>query len=113
VVLDQVQDNRELLHEIGQILLEEFPRQLQDLTACVERRDTEAVRRRAHQMKGAAANLGAEETVAAAFALEKAGHAGELSQLDALLGRIHLAWSRLEPELKRVIADCAADGSEL
>jgi PAS domain S-box-containing protein len=113
MVLDQVQGNRELLHEIAQILLEEFPGQLQDLTASAARGDAEAVRRRAHQMKGAAANLGAEEAVAAALALERAGHAGEVASFAPLLERMSAAWSRLEPTLRQVITDCAVDASAL
>ena len=105
VVLDQVQGNVELLREIAAILLEDFPKQLEELEQAVRRGDGQAVRRRAHQMKGAAANLGAHETVAAALELERAGQENDAGSFARMAERLSAAWARLEPELRRVIVE--------
>lgn len=46
------------------------------------------VRSQAHTLKGAAGNVGAEMLQAAAYALEKAGQAGDQAQFVDLIARI-------------------------
>ncbi|HQP39647.1 MAG TPA: Hpt domain-containing protein [Polyangiaceae bacterium] len=109
LVLDQVQGNLVLLREIAGIVLDDFPRQLGQLEEAAQRRDAEGVRQRAHQMKGAVANFGARETVQAAQALERAGQRGEVAEFDGHVALVKLAWSKLEPELRRVVAEIDSD----
>ena len=60
-------------------------------------------------MKGAVANFGARETVQAAQALERAGQRGEVAEFDGHVALVKLAWSKLEPELRRVVAEIDSD----
>lgn len=56
---------------------EMVPQFLNTIQKAVEKKDTDSLDRTAHQMKGAAANLGILSISSAAFALEKIGKSGD------------------------------------
>ena len=78
--LERLGGDEDLLRELCQIFLEESPKLLEKLRDAVFSKDTEAVRRAAHGLKGELGYLGATKAVQAASELEDMGHANNLSR---------------------------------
>ena len=90
----------ELLHEIAQIFLKDYPRALAEMRDASGRGDVHGVERSAHGLKGAAANFGARPVVDAAQAIEQMGHQQDLSGFSAALGALEQALSTFKEELQ-------------
>lgn len=71
-LVSQFMDNSTLCKEIIGVMLEELPIQLTHLTQALESGDVTRAHRTAHSLKGAAANIGANELQRAAKQLEMA-----------------------------------------
>jgi signal transduction histidine kinase/CheY-like chemotaxis protein len=97
--LDRVGGDRELLREIAGVFLDSYPGQLAELRDAVARRDSRAVQRAAHGLKGAVGNFGARAAAAAAERLELMGRAQDLAGAEAALGELSEALTRLGPAL--------------
>jgi len=81
----------ELLRELADLFLAEYPSQLAALSSAVERADTEEVDRAAHMLKGSVANFGAAAAVNRLLELERAGRKCDLAGCGpALAERVHL-----------------------
>src|SRR5258708_33578085 len=100
--LSRVGGDGELLHEIAQLFLEDYPRSLAELREAAGRGDARIVERAAHGLKGAAANFGARSVVDAALAIEKMGHQQDLSGFSAALGALEQTLSNFKPELEEL-----------
>jgi PAS domain S-box-containing protein len=72
-----------LLHRLADVFREDCPHMLAEIQKALRTRNAEAVARAAHAFKGAAANFGADDVVAAAKRVEAAGREGNLSQAKA------------------------------
>jgi HPt (histidine-containing phosphotransfer) domain-containing protein len=93
-----------LLHRLSEVFLEDCPRMLADIQKALWAGNAEAVARAAHAFKGAAANFGTGDVVAAAKRVEVAGREGDL-------GRAKAACTELEKALPAFIRALAAIGS--
>ena len=72
----------------------------------IAHRDLEVLTRQAHRLKGASGNLRADEVFGLAKLLEEQSRAGaEAAVLEQTLHNLEVAWGRLEPELKNLIAE--------
>ncbi|MEQ1883504.1 MAG: Hpt domain-containing protein [Bryobacteraceae bacterium] len=100
--LVRVGGDKELLHEIAQIFLEDYPKSLADLRDAGTRGDANRVERTAHGLKGAAANFGAQPVVDAALTLEKMGRQHDLSGFTAALGALERTLSQFKHELEEL-----------
>jgi two-component system, sensor histidine kinase and response regulator len=96
--LDRMGGDEELLRELCQIFLEESPKLLQKLQQAIADRDSEAMTRVAHSLKGELGYLSAAAATQAAGELEDMGHENNLSRavealvvLERELAAIHLA----------------------
>ena len=101
VLLNLLDGDREAVGEIVAEYAGDAPRQVAALREAVEAGDAEAVRRHAHTLKGASANVGAEALRAAAYEVEKAGAAGDLDAALDLTGRVEEELERLQEHLAR------------
>ena len=101
--MEQVGDDKDLLRELVDIYVGEYPAQLQSLEEAVGNNDAEAVRETAHSIKGAVGNFGAGLAVQAALNLENIGKSGYLSAAADALAALKLELDRLERELKDVV----------
>src|SRR6516165_8764976 len=72
-ILARVGGDRELLAEISRLFVEDAPRHLERIDRALAVSDSEALRRAAHGLKGAAANFDADAVVDAARELEEIG----------------------------------------
>ena len=100
--LERVGGDTELLHEIAQIFLEDYPRSLSELRDAAGQGDAHRVERTAHGLKGAAANFGAQPVVDAALALENMGRGGDLSGFSAALAALEQTLGRFKSELEEL-----------
>jgi two-component system sensor histidine kinase/response regulator len=100
LALARVGGDAELLKEIGELFLEEYPRALADLRKAVDSGDADGVERAAHGLKGSVANFGAQTVVEAATMLEEMGRGHRLEEVEQVLRTLDLALAALRPELE-------------
>jgi signal transduction histidine kinase/DNA-binding response OmpR family regulator len=96
-VLARVGGDRELLAEISRLFVDDAPQHLQRIRAALDARDSEALRRAAHSLKGAAANFDAEGVVSVARTFELMGRDGKFDGDEGL-------WKELSIETERLIS---------
>ena len=94
--------DKEFLKEILQEFIADLPQQLEVLETAVSNTDAEALAKQAHTLKGASANLAADEMSAAALKLEQMGKNGRL----AIENKYN--WSKEERKLLRLYEDLVA-----
>ena len=92
--------DEELVGVIIEGFLEDMPLQIKELRDLVE--DGKAVRagEQAHKIKGAAATVGGEALRKVAFAMERAGLAGDMGQLQSLMPEVEMEFSRLKTAIR-------------
>ncbi len=100
--LARVGGDLELLKEIGELFLDEYPRALDDIRAAMAASDAQRLERAAHGLKGSVANFGARAAVDAAFQLEQFGKAGKLDQVPPALSALERALTCLHAELSSI-----------
>jgi HPt (histidine-containing phosphotransfer) domain-containing protein len=99
VALERVGGDSELLQEMAQLFLQEYPSQLEAVRAAVRERDAKALERSAHSLKGSVGNFGAAAAQDAALRLEMLGRRGELVEVDQALVHLEVVLDLLEPEM--------------
>ena len=102
VVLERLGGDEELLHEVAQIFLEEYPSLMAEMREAAQAGDAHRLERAAHSLKGSIANFGAESAVQAALTVEKIGRSGEMGgavdafeELAALMNQLHPCFEQL------------------
>ena len=98
-LLERVEGDEELLVEMIHLFLEDAPRLMAAMRAALDHGDMPVLERSAHSMKGAAGNLSAHVTVAAAAQLEKDAKNGEVESSGVSLQALEGAVDRLLPVL--------------
>jgi CheY-like chemotaxis protein len=98
--LEQTQDDRELLMEIIDLFLDELPRLTTLLRDALARRDSHALERAAHKLKGSVASFGARRAYDAALRLEVIGREDRLADADAALAELEGETARLRTALE-------------
>jgi HPt (histidine-containing phosphotransfer) domain-containing protein len=71
-LLDRIDNDRQLFDELVAVFLDDTETRLAAIKIAIERGDHEALRRAAHAIKGAAANVGARRVFSTAACLEAA-----------------------------------------
>ena len=102
LAISRVGGDAELLKELGQLFIEEYPRLLAELRDAHRRGDAQEVERAAHSLKGSAVNFGARRAVDAAARIEQLGRDGTLDSVAELLGTLDLALLALHAELAQL-----------
>jgi HPt (histidine-containing phosphotransfer) domain-containing protein len=97
MALDRVGGDEDLLKELVELFLVEYPQLLQQIEQGVNEANAGLVERSAHSLKGSLSTIGAEIAANSALALELMGRtrnldgAGErLAELQSSVGRLHL-----------------------
>jgi PAS domain S-box-containing protein len=101
MALERVGGDRQLLHELVEICLENMPSWLGDVRSALSAHDAVRLRRAAHSIKGAVASIGGNAAVTAAARLEERGRAALLDGAGPDLLALEQALSRLESVLRR------------
>lgn len=90
--MNQVDGDMELFREIAGIFIEDSKKQLKEINQAITSRDTKALERAAHTLKGAVGNFAAKGAFEAALKLEMIGREGDLTSAET-------AYSVLEREI--------------
>lgn len=102
LALERVGGDRELLEEVAQLFLEDYPNSVAEIEVALAAGDPRGVERGAHTLKGAVSNFGADSVVETAFALEMAGRRGDLTTAPEDFIRLNARLSALHQELASI-----------
>lgn len=100
LALSRVGGDRDLLREVVELFLNDYPDVLEKIRAAVSRRDAGALEQHAHSLKGSVSTFGAQWAFDAALALERKGRSGDLSGIEEGLGQLEYALGTLRPDLE-------------
>lgn len=104
LALDRVGGDEDLLREVAQIYLAEYPALLTEIRSAVKHGDAESLQRASHTLKGSLATLGAEAGANIAFQLEISGRNGALQSADQDLRLLEAELVRVDSEISAMIA---------
>jgi CheY-like chemotaxis protein/HPt (histidine-containing phosphotransfer) domain-containing protein len=103
-LLAQVGDDVELLRDIVNLFIEDYPRGLSQIRDAVARKDGQMLERAAHALRGAISNFHAKSVVEAARRLEDMGRAGNMIHAVEALSNLETDLADLRLELSIVVA---------
>ncbi len=87
--LERCAGDREFLDEMLTDFLDLAKNQITEISRSIEDSDAESLTEKAHSIKGASANLGAEQFAQTALELERCGKESQLDNANALLGKLN------------------------
>lgn len=93
----------DVLTEVLQMFLQEFPTRLQMLRNAWASGNIQEVCRAAHSLKGSAGNIGAQRLYGVCAQLDDKGRSGEVSQLAPLVDALGTEYGRVESEIHRLL----------
>jgi len=99
LALSRVGGDAELLKEVVELFLDDYPSTFEKIKDAVAASDATALERHAHSLKGSVSTFGAQRAFEAAFALEKQGRSGDLVGAPDGLSQLEQALEALRPEL--------------
>jgi HPt (histidine-containing phosphotransfer) domain-containing protein len=99
-LLERLMGDETLAQPVVEAVLEDYPRQVTKLEACLQSGDAAGAARQAHTLKGAASNIGAEALRATAVKLEHVCRTGDLVAVGAGLPGINLEFERLRAAVR-------------
>ncbi len=98
--LERVDGDRELLGEIIELFQQDVGALVEELEAAVRSKDSEAIMRTAHRLKGSVATFAAKPATAAALHLETMGREGNVADAEAAFADLKAELARLQPVLE-------------
>jgi PAS domain S-box-containing protein len=104
-MLARLMGDEDLARDVAKGFVADIPRQIQLLRTSLDAGEIGAVVGRAHQIKGAAANVGAEALRAVAAEMEEAGRTGDATPVAVLLPVLEERFT----ELRRAMAELVGD----
>jgi CheY-like chemotaxis protein len=99
LALSRVGGDADLLKEVVELFLDDYPSTFEKIRSAVATRDAAALEHHAHSLKGSVSTFGANRAFEAAFALERQGRSGDLTGVQDGLSRLEQALEALRPEL--------------
>jgi PAS domain S-box-containing protein len=99
LALSRVGGDVELLKEVVELFLDDYPSTFEKIKAAVANRNATALEHAAHSLKGSVSTFGASRAFEAAFTLEKQGRSGDLADAQESLVQLEQALEALRPEL--------------
>jgi PAS domain S-box-containing protein len=104
-LLAGVDGNRRLLRELVRLFLADCPQRLAEIKEAVRRGDSEALRIKAHTLKGSVGNFAAKHAFAAAQRLEIMGREKDLAEAGDARMALELELARLTEGLRKLLMD--------
>ncbi|MCL6507507.1 MAG: Hpt domain-containing protein, partial [Bryobacteraceae bacterium] len=95
-VMARLMHDEDLARKVTQAFLDDTPRQIEVLREYLQTGDLIRLERQAHSIKGASASVGGEALRAAAWEMERAAKAGDLSAAKTCLSRLEQEFDRLK-----------------
>ncbi|MEO8659093.1 MAG: ATP-binding protein [Bryobacteraceae bacterium] len=102
--LERVGGDVELLQEVAQLFLDEYPGMLAAIGKALQGKSPQELEHAAHSLKGSVSNFGARSVVRAALALEMLGRAGSTEGGDELFEMLEHELKELKPALEALAA---------
>jgi CheY-like chemotaxis protein len=102
LLMSRVDGDAELLNDLVDLFLGEYPHRLEEIRAAIEKQDARGVERGAHGLKGSTSNLAANMASEAALKLERLAREGGLEGAQDLLRELESQLARLQPALLAV-----------
>jgi len=99
LALSRVGGDVDLLKEVVELFLDDYPATFEKIKGAVESRDPAALEHHAHSLKGSVSTFGANRAFQAAFTLEKQGRSGDLTGAQDGVAQLEQALAALHPEL--------------
>lgn len=99
LALSRVGGDVDLLKEVVELFLDDYPSTLEKIKAAVASHNASALEHSAHSLKGSVSTFGANRAFEAAFSLEKQGRSGDLTGASEGLLQLEQALEALRPEL--------------
>ena len=87
-LVDRIEGDNALALQLAHLFLEDLPRMVTDVRAAVGTSDPPIIRERAHALRGAAANIGAEKLAAVAIAIGTAARTDDIEAITPLVARL-------------------------
>ncbi|MDO8682183.1 MAG: response regulator [Armatimonadota bacterium] len=103
-----VDGDKELLAELAQLFLDDYPRLISAAKEAIATSDAQALQRSAHTLKGSVGNFSAKAAFDAAFNLEQIGRSGDLTKAQEAWEFLVLQIDKLTPVLKSIGLEEAA-----
>lgn len=91
----RLMDDVDLMQQVAENFILDIPSQLEHLQQAILDNDVAAMSHLAHKVRGAAANMAAEEMAACALKLEKAAKSGEVVAPQKMMDELSEAYKRL------------------
>ena len=107
-LLERIDGDIEFIAELSDIFRKDYPRQLQAVGAFIRTGDAEGLKRAAHTIKGALANLSAVRASSIAADLEQIGESGILTHAQEALSKLHDELPRVLTALDEVCREQVA-----
>jgi len=102
LALSRVGGDVELLKEVIELFLDDYPSTLEKIKSAVGSSDAKALEQHAHSLKGSVSTFGAGRAFEAAFELEKRGRNQDLAGAPDGLLQLEQALEALRPELEQL-----------
>ncbi|MBI5593197.1 MAG: response regulator [Deltaproteobacteria bacterium] len=100
-MMARLMDDEDLARTVIAGFIDDIPRQIALLRGYLETGDASGADRQAHTIKGASANVGGEALRAAAFEMEKAARAEDLSAARGQMAELEAQFDALKMEIKK------------
>jgi HPt (histidine-containing phosphotransfer) domain-containing protein len=98
--LEIIQDDEEFLKELVEMFITDLPEQISRIKGAVDGRDSEALRKSAHDLKGAVANFGKRAVFKTALELEMMGKENKLDDAEKTYSALVKNIEHLEKALR-------------
>ena len=98
-LLARLMDDQDLARTVAETFLDDMPKQIAALRACLAAGDAEGALRLTHTIKGASAIVGGELLRAVAFEMEKAAKAKDLSAVKSRMAELEAQFDALKMEI--------------
>jgi CheY-like chemotaxis protein/HPt (histidine-containing phosphotransfer) domain-containing protein len=95
-MLARLMDDEDLVKAVAESFLEDIPRQINALRSFLETGDIGSSERQAHNIKGAAANVGGEVLRVVAYEIEKTAKAGDLGTAISVMADLEVQFDALK-----------------
>lgn len=95
-LLDQFSDEPDIIDELRDLFLDDFPLQLAKIRAGLDANDANQVARAAHSLKGASGTFGAERVYQVSLSMEQLARDGKLEG-------VTMGYDLLKDELNKVV----------
>jgi len=100
-LFERLMDDEDLVTTIMEGFLSDIPKQILVLKSFLEAGDVSGVERQAHTIKGASANVSAEQLRAVAFEMEKAAKVRNLTAVGAYMKELETQFDRLKDVIQK------------